>query len=48
MSVDFGIVTADLLTNIGPVMGQLWPVIALVGGFALAFSIARRIKYFVR
>lgn len=48
MSVDFGIQIADLWTQVGPIMGQLWPVIAFVGGVALAFSIGRRIKRFVR
>lgn len=48
MSVDFGINLADIWTNVTPVLGQLWPVIALVVGLSLAFSIGSRIKWFAK
>lgn len=46
--LDLGIKVTDIVNAIGPVMAQVWPIIALIGGFSVAFWVAGYIKRFAR
>lgn len=46
ISLNFGINIADLFSQVGSVMQQLWPVIAVMASISIGFWIARRVKSF--
>lgn len=46
ITLDFGISIADLFSQVGAVMGELWPVIAVMASISIGFWIARRVKGF--
>lgn len=46
--IDLGVNVTDILGAITPVMTELWPVIALIAGFSVAFWVAGYVKRFAR